>query len=82
LYRRALAIKQARLGEEHPDAAVTRHNLAITCELQGRGHEALDHLHRALTVFERTQEADHPTRRVCRTRHDQLAACLDELVAR
>ena len=42
LYRRALAIKEALLGPEHPDVAITLNNLAVACQMQSRDREAAE----------------------------------------
>jgi tetratricopeptide (TPR) repeat protein len=60
LYQRALSIREARLGPDHPDIAGSLHNLAIVLAAQGD----LDHarrLHqRALSIREARLGPDHP----------------------
>ncbi len=60
MYRRALGIREAALGADHPKTAGTLNNLAVVLVNKGDydGAEAL--YRRALGIRERAQGADHP----------------------
>ncbi len=50
LYRRALAIREATLGPDHPDVAVSLNDLAGQLEATNRLHEAEEKYRRALAI--------------------------------
>jgi tetratricopeptide (TPR) repeat protein len=54
LYRRALAIQEEVLGDEHPDVAVTLANAGLHLKALGRFDDARPLYERALRVLERT----------------------------
>jgi tetratricopeptide (TPR) repeat protein len=70
LYRRSLRHKRRSIGPDHPDTAITLHNLGmvVCC---GKRAEARRHLAAALLIFERTLGRRHPTTRASR---ENLAA--------
>ena len=59
-YKRALAIREAKLGKDHPDVARTLNNLADVYEAQGKYAEAEAHYKRALAIREAKLGKDHP----------------------
>ena len=65
LYRRALAVKEALLGPEHADVAITLNDLGALCHALGLEYEAEGHLRRALAVLERAVEPTHPALLAC-----------------
>jgi hypothetical protein len=69
---RALLIKEAHLGSDHPDVALTVHNLAVLRAEQGRSDEARVLLARALRTFENRLDDEHPRTRTCRDELDTL----------
>ena len=60
LYRRALAIKEAALGPDHPDVAKCMSNLAALLGDLNRHSEAEPLYRRALKITEASFEPDHP----------------------
>ncbi|MBK9754073.1 MAG: serine/threonine protein kinase [Nannocystis sp.] len=58
--REALAIREARLGSEHPDVATSLHNLGVASLHRGARDEAADYLERALTIRRAVLGAEHP----------------------
>ena len=60
LYQRALEIREAQLGPEHPDVATSLNNLAELYRLQGRYEEAEPLYQRALGIFEAQLGPEHP----------------------
>jgi tetratricopeptide (TPR) repeat protein len=59
-YRAALAGKTAALGEDHPDVAVTLHNLGVLLFDTGRQAEGRELLARAEALVAARFPADHP----------------------
>jgi len=57
---RALAIREAALGADHPDTATSLNNLAVLYESQGRYAEAEQPYKRALAIRESGLGPDHP----------------------
>jgi tetratricopeptide (TPR) repeat protein len=60
LYERSLAIKEAKLGLDHPDTAVTLNNLAGLHKVMGKHAEALSLYERSLAIAEAKLGPDHP----------------------
>jgi esterase/lipase superfamily enzyme/Tfp pilus assembly protein PilF len=60
LYRRELAIRERRLGPDHPDIATTYNNLAALEQGQGRIAQAETLYRRALAINERALGSAHP----------------------
>ncbi len=61
LLQRALAIREAALGAEHPDTATSLNNLAGLYQDLGRPGEAEPLMQRALAIREAALGADHPS---------------------
>ena len=59
-YKRALAIKEKALGQDHPSVAATLGNLANVYRAQGKYDDAESLSKRALAIYEKTFGADHP----------------------
>ncbi len=60
LFRRALAIREAALGPDHPDTALSLNNLAELLRAQGRSGEAEPLFRQALAIREAALGPDHP----------------------
>jgi tetratricopeptide (TPR) repeat protein len=60
LFRRALAVAEAKLGPEHPDTARDLQDLGGLSQALGRPTEAELLLRRALAIAERNSGSDHP----------------------
>ena len=60
LFRRALAIREAQLGKDHPDVAQSLNNLTGLLQAQGKYMEAEPLLRRALAITEAQLGKDHP----------------------
>jgi tetratricopeptide (TPR) repeat protein len=76
LLERALAIREGRLGPDHPDTAQSLNNLAVVLLAQGDLDRARSLHQRALVIREARLGADHPD--TARSRED-LAAVLAAL---
>ena len=76
LYRRALAIKEARREPGHPDIAMSLNNLAVLYRTAGRLFEASDLSAHALRLFEEALGPDHPRTLGCRQNAERAARCL------
>ena len=61
MYRRALAIQENALGENHPDVAKSLNNLAMLLEDQGKLAEAEAMSRRALAIAKTALGEDHPS---------------------
>jgi Flp pilus assembly protein TadD len=59
-YERALAIREAALGPDHPDTALSLNNLAILCYYEGKPEEAARLMRRALAIWEAKLGPGHP----------------------
>jgi tetratricopeptide (TPR) repeat protein len=59
LYKRALAVRQAALGPEHPDTASSVEGLALLCQAQGGFAQAQPLFERALAIREKVHGPDH-----------------------
>jgi len=65
LYRRSLRHKRRSIGPDHPETAITLHNLGmVVCS--SKRTEARRLLAAALLIFERSFGRRHPTTRACR----------------
>jgi tetratricopeptide (TPR) repeat protein len=60
LYKRALAIKEEKLGHDHPDTATSLNNLAALYKNQGKYSEAEPLYKRALAIREQKLGHNHP----------------------
>jgi tetratricopeptide (TPR) repeat protein len=60
LLERTLAALERRLGSEHPDAVVTRNNLAVVYQEAGRAAEAIPLFERTLAALQRLLGPEHP----------------------
>ena len=60
LYRRALAIWETNLGQDHPQVAIGLNNLALQLQATNRLGEAEPLFRRALAIAEATLGPDHP----------------------
>ncbi len=60
LFRSALAIRQAALGDKHPDVAASLNNLAELLRAQGRYTDAEPFNRRALEIYEAALGSEHP----------------------
>jgi tetratricopeptide (TPR) repeat protein len=58
--RAALAIREARLGLDHPDVAASLHNLGVASLHRGLRDDAADYLTRALEIRRRVLGEEHP----------------------
>jgi tetratricopeptide (TPR) repeat protein len=63
LFLRALAVKEAGLGADHPDVATTLNNLAQVYAGQQRDAEAVALLERSLEIQEGALDDEHPALR-------------------
>ena len=61
LHRRALSIREAALGPDHPDVATSLTNLAALYQVQGRYADAEPLHRRALVIDEAALGPDHPS---------------------
>ncbi|NVB38112.1 serine/threonine protein kinase [Pseudenhygromyxa sp. WMMC2535] len=59
-HRRALEIREAQLGADHPEVAISLTNIANALTAQGQHDKAEAHARRALEIFEAQLGADHP----------------------
>ena len=59
-HAKALAIKRAVLGDDHPDTAGTYHNMAVVCKNQGQYDKALGYYEKALAIRRAVFGDDHP----------------------
>jgi len=59
-YRKALAINEKVLGEEHPDTATTYNNIAGVYSSQGDYPRALEWFQKALIILELRLGNQHP----------------------
>ena len=66
LYRRVIAIKEARLGGKSPALAGTLNNLGTLLRASGRPGEARAAFERAFRLLESAVEESHPTLDVIR----------------
>jgi tetratricopeptide (TPR) repeat protein len=61
VHSRALAIREAALGEDHPDVAESLYNLGKVRHAIGEATGAQAAFERALAIFEKALGPDHPT---------------------
>ncbi|MFV8752061.1 tetratricopeptide repeat protein [Nannocystaceae bacterium ST9] len=75
-HRRALAIREAQLGADHPEVAISLINIANSLIGEGSHAEAEQLARRALVIFERKFGADHP---YTAASHNAIGNSLNEL---
>jgi len=75
-HRRALAIREAQLGADHPEVAISLINIANSLIGEGSYVEAEQLARRALVIFERKFGADHP---YTAASHNAIGNSLNEL---
>ena len=68
LYQRALALREQRLGPDHPDTAETLHDLACCGNSKETPQEALALSQRALAIRDQALGRTHPKTRATRER--------------
>ena len=71
--QRALAIKEAVYGPEHPELALTLTNLGIVQQQLGEFEAAREHARRAVAIFERSLGSSHPYTAAARSRGEIVA---------
>jgi tetratricopeptide (TPR) repeat protein len=59
-FQKALAIRLAAFGENHPDVAMSYHNIGVVYNQQGRYTEALQHFQKALAIQLAAFGENHP----------------------
>ncbi len=64
-YRRALALKESKLGLAHPDVALTLNNLGLLRKKRGDLVEARALYRRAIVIFKATLQPHHPRLLTC-----------------
>ena len=69
-YERALGIKEAAYGSDHPQVAITLANLGIVRQELGDHAGAIEAYERALGIFEAAYGPDHPHTQTVRTHRD------------
>jgi tetratricopeptide (TPR) repeat protein len=79
LYRRALAIDEARLGEDHPDVARDLNNVCQLLQATNRLGEAEPLIRRALAINEATYGNYHPAVPICLNNLAQLLQATNRL---
>ena len=75
---KARDMKITVLGEEHPDLAITLHNLGCCAIKLGDNNRAREYLTAAIEMLRPTVDPSHPTLVSCRTKLE-AAACQDFL---
>jgi hypothetical protein len=78
MHERALAIRERRLGADHPDTAQSLNNLANVLYDQGDLDTARTLFERALSVREQRLGADHPDTVRSRQRLAAVVTALDK----
>ena len=73
-YGRAIEIKRSRLGNRHPDLAISLHNLALLLARLGERSSAIDLLREAMAIFSLRLAPTHPHYQRCQARLDALLA--------
>lgn len=58
--RRSLSIREKQLGADHPDVAISLHNLGTLYYQQGNYPEAKKLISRALKIWQKSLGDDHP----------------------
>lgn len=64
---RALAIREAVLGKEHPDTATSLNNLGMLLKKNSDLAAAKSYLERALAIFEKSLGSGHPSTQTVRS---------------
>ena len=79
LYRQALEIRKAALGETHPDYAQSLNNLAVLYYDMKRYADAEPLMAEALRIFEATLPPEHPSIAASRRDLELIRAKLAEM---
>jgi tetratricopeptide (TPR) repeat protein len=79
LHQHALAIREARLGPDHPDTAQSLHNLGLVLQDLGDLHEARELHKRALRIREAHMGPDHPATASSLNQLGRVLAAQDDL---
>jgi tetratricopeptide (TPR) repeat protein len=77
-YERAVAIREANLGEDHPSVAINLHNLGEVQRLQGEYEDARITLERSLAMKRKHYGDDHPRVALTETALANVLLELDE----
>ncbi len=59
-YRKALAIREEKLGRDHPDTGSTYNNIALVYDRLGQYEKALEYYGKDLAIYEEKLGRDHP----------------------
>ena len=73
MYEKALSIRLKKLGDDHPDVAVTYNNMAKYTLDQGKNDEALAMYEKALSIRLKKLGDDHPD---VATTYNNMAGCI------
>ncbi len=65
LYEKSLRIRERALGEEHPDTAMSYHNMAELYFLQGNYEFALAYFIKAYKILMNKLGIEHPNTKIC-----------------
>ena len=72
LMKKILSLRERALGPEHPDVAHSLYDIAELLEGESKLDEAELHYQRALSIWERSCQSDHPYVRLARFRLERL----------
>jgi serine/threonine-protein kinase len=81
LLERALALRRASLGEDHPDVAESLYQLGVVLRARGEYERARELFQRALAIQRRTLDEAHPAVVLTVLRLSQLFTPIDEQIA-
>ena len=59
--KKALAIREKKLGKEHPDTAISYNNMGLIYADTGDKHQAISWFQKALEINEKMLGKEHPT---------------------
>ena len=59
-YKKALAIREKKLGKEHPDVATSYNNIGFVYSKQGNDDKALEYHNKSLAIREKVFGKEHP----------------------